>query len=185
MYFDILKAAAYAGIPVFIFSFLMVRRALASNRLKDFSGMHEFEKSMKDLSKSQKKQSKIPDVKNIGNYALDKWLNYGGGFYGLMVFLTFVCIEIGQVISFFKKLFSLNLSELFSNVSIQLLVKFFIDAIMNLVDAFIWFIYWPKQIDMYNGWVWLGIAYAAYFVGARVAYKFQTTKAATTGDMPQ
>jgi hypothetical protein len=44
-------------------------------------------------------------------------------------------------------------------------VDVLVNSIMNMVDAFIWFLYWPEQISMSNGWIWLFMAYAGYNLG--------------------
>jgi hypothetical protein len=40
---------------------------------------------------------------------------------------------------------------------------------MNFVTAIIWFTYWPDQIDMRNGWIWLGMTYAGHHFGRQLA----------------
>ena len=125
---------------------------------------------MKKQYKSEKKGFDFR--KSPSQHVIDKWLYFGGGFYGLMAFVTYMYIEVGQIISFFGRLFSLNLSQLFSSISINMLVNLFIDAIMNLVDAFVWFNFWMKEIEMMNGWVWLVCTYLAYLAGVKTAQHY-------------
>ena len=59
-------------------------------------------------------------------------------------------------------------------MTIDLLVDLIKNAIINLVDAFVWFNYWTSEVDMHNGWVWLGAAYLGYLAGSRLGYHYCT-----------
>ncbi len=107
------------------------------------------------------------DNKPSNNFIHQKWLSFGGGYYGLMALLTFTVIEAQQIYSFATNF--PGWQAMLDLLNVQDLVDIFVSQIMNLVDAFIWFIYWPDRIYMHNGWVWLGLSYAGYFVGSRLA----------------
>ena len=70
------------------------------------------------------------------------------------------------------RLFDLNWSQILSSISLKLLLDLVIESILNLVDAFIWFRYWPDEINMKNPWYWLIAAYSGYLLGARWAEKY-------------
>lgn len=108
-----------------------------------------------DTSESEKKPT--------NNYLHSKWLSFGGGFYGLMALLTFTVIEARELGAFIASLEGFD--SLVALISVDTLVSFIKNSIFNMVDAFVWFFYWPKYIAMGNGWVWLGMAYGGYNLG--------------------
>ena len=169
MVIEAIRASLYAGIPILIITYLLVSRAIVSNRLDDFSDTKSFNLAMKNMSKQYKADKKNNDVSSKNNKVLNKWLYFGGGFYGLMALITYFYIEIGEIFDFIGKLFQLNLSQFLSQVSINLLVDMLINAIRNLVDAFVWFNYWDGKIVMKNGFYWLIAAYVGYLLGAQIA----------------
>jgi hypothetical protein len=77
--------------------------------------------------------------------------------------MTFFAIEIQEVINFIASIEGFHtITNLMSFAS---LIKLFVASFMNFVAAIIWFTYWPGQIDMSNGWVWLDMSYAGYHFG--------------------
>lgn len=85
------------------------------------------------------------------------------GFYGLMALVTFFVIEVREVFGFILRIEGWHtLTDL---LNLDSLIDILIDSIMNMVDAFVWFNYWPDTIAIGNGWIWLGMAYAGYHVG--------------------
>lgn len=105
----------------------------------------------------------------IGETATNKWLFFGGGFYGLMAFGTYLYIEVGEIATFLLSLIDFTWVQFWSQLSIDLVIKFIINSVMNLVDAFVWFRYWPQVISMQNGWVWLIVAHVGYILAAQIA----------------
>jgi hypothetical protein len=173
MFIEILRAASFAAIPVLIIAYLMVSRAILSNRLARFADNKSLKSAMEDMSKKYKEdKKKKTDVQGINQGIINKWLYFGGGFYGLMAFITYVAIEGREIAAFVGKLFDLKWSQLLSSVSFQLLVDMLVESTLNLVDAFLWFRYWPDEINMKNGWYWLLAAYLGYLLGARLAEKY-------------
>jgi hypothetical protein len=179
MIIEAIRASLFAGIPILVITYLLVSRAIVSNRLENFSDTKSLNLAMKNMSKKykeDKKQNKRDKNKHTGellnnNRVLNKWLYFGGGFYGLMALITYFYIEIGEIFGFIGKLFKLSFSQLMSQVSFNLLIDLFIDAIRNIIDAFVWFSYWDDQITMKNGWYWLIAAYLGYMLGAQIAQR--------------
>lgn len=172
MLIEIIRASLLGALPVFLLSYLVLSKAFSSEKYDRKKKKRAKNAAQTEMSEptAQITEKKEPSGQfNIGERAMDKWLFFGGGFYGTMAFATFLAIEFGQIVGFFGKLFDLTWSQVFSKIGINLLVDFFIEAIMNMVDAFIWFIYWPKHIDMQNGWVWLIASYIAFTLAARCA----------------
>lgn len=176
MFIEVLRAALFAGLPVLMVSYLMVSRAILSDRMALFADNKGLKSAMKGMSKKYKEdKKKKTDVKGINQHIINKWLYFGGGFYGLMAFITYVTIEFREIADFLGKLFDLNWSQFWSNVSFKLLVDMIVQSVLNLVDAFVWFRYWSDEINMKNGWYWLIAAYLGYLLGARLAEKYPMT----------
>lgn len=96
-----------------------------------------------------------------------KWMEFGGGFYGVVAFYTYVLIEIGEVKDFFA-----GLIHLFDQGLVSLLVKFIIQSIMNFVTAIAWPVYWLSRIHS-EQWLWVIGAYGGYWLGARAAFRIR------------
>lgn len=162
MFFDIVKAVLFAGLPVGAFSFLMVYYAYLNNYL---STDVEFRHAFKNRNGVQSKLSKKHKKSLL--FLHSKWVTFGGGFYGLIALLTFVVIELLQIVNYLISIRSLqDITALFS---INALISMFIDSIVNMVKAAIWFTYWPDVFNTQNFIVWILIAYLGYQLGARFA----------------
>jgi len=94
-----------------------------------------------------------------------KWMKFGGGFYGVVAFLTYVVIELADVRDFLVKL-----PNLFEHGLVNLLVQFFIESLKNFITAISWPIYWLDRIDS-EQWLWFIGAYAGYWLGSNAAFR--------------
>ena len=162
MLIDVLKAMLVAGIPVAAFSFLMVYLAYYKGYLSTNS---HFKDAFKKNNDQQSKLSK----KHKGNllFLHSKWLTFGGGFYGLIALLTFIIIELSQIFNFLISIQGWqDISALFT---ISSLIAMFVDSIVNMVKAAIWFTYWPDKVASLNFLIWIIIAYLGYRLGAHLA----------------
>jgi len=180
---EIIRAALMGAMPVAAFSFLLIQWSIASGRLERPSGDENYKRQMKKQSKAakiealqdaiDKKEGVKKDKKPFfhkragGDLLYGKVMTFGGGFYGTMALLTYILIEIAEIWQFLGVLVSPSQWE--NKLGLGLLIEFFINSIMNLVSAFIWFITLPNHIDMGNGWIWLGAAYAGYALGTRLS----------------
>lgn len=175
MWAEFFRAAFFAGIPVGLVSFGLVWWALRSDYLEKTTDLKQLEKNVSMLSKAQSRKKKHRDIepKKL-NPVHNKWLKFGGGFYGVVALMTFVIIEFGEIAYFFGN-FSENVG-LISNLSIDLLVDFFIDSIMNFVAAISWPWYWMQEIRSGDIWIWFLVAYGGYWLGARIAMKVSGLK---------
>mgnify|MGYP000011006697 CR=1 FL=1 len=162
MFVDIVKAVLFAGIPVGAFSFLMVYYAYLNNYLStDVAFKHAFKKNNEAQTKLSKKHKKSL------LFLHSKWVTFGGGFYGLIALLTFVVIELLQIVNFLMSIRSFQ--EITALFSVNALISMFVDSVVNMLKAAIWFTYWPDVIHAQNFLVWIIIAYLGYQLGARLA----------------
>jgi hypothetical protein len=169
---SIFSAFLFAFIPLFAISYLLIAWALKSGKMGDFTDRKGFEsavKSMRDKNQQLKKDKSKKKKLQEENLIARKWFDFGGGFYGLMALLTYAYIEILEVFQFIGKLVDLTIAKILSNLGFDILIAFLINSIMNLVSAFIWFIFWPQEIGMSDGWIWLIAAYLGYLAGGKMA----------------
>jgi hypothetical protein len=159
---DVLKAFLLAFLPIGVLTFGVTYYAYKDGVIHpDDEEDDDWDTAIDDA---------LDEARPSNNYLHQKWLSFGGGYYGLMALLTFCVIEVQQIFDFVTNF--PGWQALRDMLNINDLVNFFVDQMMNLVDAFIWFFYWPDRIDMANGWVWLGLSYAGFYLGDRLARRF-------------
>jgi len=164
MYWDILRALAFVGCPIAAFSFLMVYFAYSKGYLApEVKITDAFNKKVHPNAKLSKKNKKSLA------FLHSKWMTFGGGYYGLLALLTFIYIEIKQITQFLLQV--TGIQDFIGLLSINALVAMFVDSIMNMVKAAVWFTYWPKVFDMSNGFIWLLTSYLGYRIGAVLAQR--------------
>lgn len=154
--FEIIKAIFMAGIPTAILTFIMIFYAIKR-------GYIEINEAVDSLKK-RKKQAKKDKEEFKVNPVHQKWLYFGGGYYGLMALGTYIHVEALEVINFFGNYSSF--SNILDQMSINAVIHLIIESFMNLIPAFTWFLYWPDLIVMHNGWYWLLASYIGYQLGA-------------------
>tara|TARA_X000000950_G_C13884272_1_gene648231 strand:+ start:1044 stop:1562 length:519 start_codon:yes stop_codon:yes gene_type:complete len=96
-------------------------------------------------------------------YLYDKWVWFGSGFYGLAGIWALIVIEVGELVGFLSNLGSFSGLGEISIVS--LIIEFLINQLGNLLQAFLWWGYWPADSML----VWLGVAYLGYWIGVELA----------------
>jgi hypothetical protein len=175
--FEAFEALIIVGIPVFSFSFLMVyfsyKKGYLSTEVSIKNAFKNDDKSSSKLSKANKKNLQ---------FFHSKWVTFGGGFYGLIAVLTFIIIELLQIINFWLSVTSLkDVTDLFS---ISSFVSMIVDSFINMITAAIWFTYWPNKLPSSLFIMWVLIAYIGYRIGAKHAYRFYLSKKAFEESIP-
>ena len=193
---EILHALFKAGLPVALASYALVWWALRHGYLGPVSSLKELEKGFSRLSREkkaarrrQKKSARSsavtlmqsgekPPAKDRLNPVHNKWLAFGGGFYGVVGLLTYGVVELGELRDFFLAFG--DLPAFFAQLGFGTLVSIFIGAARNFVVAIAWPAFWLSDIHSDYIWVWFVVAYAGYWAGARLAMRRFT--AAHTGE---
>lgn len=159
------KAFLMAGLPMFILTYALYVWTLKKGIIPE-------DDDLSNLAGSFRKQraAKRKAKEKSGSLLHDKWFSFGGGFYGLMAFITYVVIELGEIVDFFKNF--TGIMDFIERISVSMIVDFIISSIMNFVAAMVWFTYWPDVLDIQSGWVWLGIAYFGYWLGIQMAQDY-------------
>ncbi len=163
MFETILIAAFKAGLPVALTSYGLTWWALRNDYLDAVVDIGELEKQIKQQRKDRKKNRKKADPVH------NKWLAFGGGFYGVVALLTYVVIELGEILDFFLQFESI--SAFLSGISFDMLIRLVIDAIMNFILAIAWPWYWLGDIAGPHIWAWFAAAYGGYWAGTRLAIR--------------
>ena len=176
---ELFKALIAAGIPVAVSSYLLAWWALKNRYFGSVDSIKGLEKEIKRISKAKSNNKKNKkDKKNASdvdelpprhkmNPVHNKWLSFGGGFYGVVALLTYTVVELGEVRDFVSNLG--GFFQMLSNLSIDLIINFVIDSVMNFVIAIAWPFYWINEISSAHIWVWFIAAYAGYWAGTRFA----------------
>lgn len=158
----IFVAAFKAGLPVAVASYGLTWWALRNDYLGSVVDIAELEKQVKQQRKDKKNRKKADPVHN-------KWLAFGGGFYGVVALLTYVVIELGEIRDFFLQFESI--AAFFSSVAFDMLIRLIIGAFMNFIFAIAWPWYWMGDIAGSHIWVWFAMAYGGYWAGTRLALR--------------
>jgi hypothetical protein len=158
----IIFAAFKAGLPVALASYGLTWWALRNDYLDSVVDITELEKQIKQQSKDKKNRDQADPVHN-------KWLAFGGGFYGVVALLTYVVIELGEIRDFFLQFEGIR--AFFSGLSFGMLIDLVIDAFMNFILAIAWPWYWLGDIAGEYIWVWFAVAYGGYWAGTRLALR--------------
>ena len=183
---ELFRALFQATLPLAAFSFALVWWAVKRGYFKGEGGVRGLDREVKALNKSrklEKKQNKLdkkrrkqatrngeklePQKKTRKDPIAEKWMQFGGGFYGLVAFYTYVLIEWDEIADFISNFG--GFWQMIRNISVGALIDLFIDSIMNFVAAITWPIYWLARTAGEWIWVWLVAAYAGYWIGTRLA----------------
>lgn len=155
---DLFQAILLLGAPLVALSWFLFTWLFSSGEI-DRSADH------KTITSRLKKIKKVvADKENQNaNYVYEKWSWFGTGFYGLAGLWTFAVIEITQ---FFSFIFNFpGFEALFGDGIVDFLIEFMINQFGNVIQAFVWFTYWPADSII----IWILIAYLGYWVGVELA----------------
>ena len=179
----LLKCVFSIGITSFVLVWWAQRKGYVGDAtsMKEYGRIRKAEKELrketrrlrKEARKNAKKSDSSLDSPELEKPAEKKkydllhgkWMNFGGGFYGVVAVFTYALIELAEV-----KDFILNIADLFNHGMISLVVNFFIESIKNFVAAIGWPAYWLRRIQG-EQWFWLVSAYAGYWLGSWAAFR--------------
>ena len=184
MLWELIRALLLAGVPVALTSFALVWWSLRRGYLGPAGSVRDLEKDMKQMSKKRRAEKKRRKAEKQGGKAVtdprpadstlgridpvhNKWVTFGGGFYGVVALLTYVIVEVGELRDFFLGFESL--AALLARVGFDMLINLLVDALMNFVVAIAWPVYWMSEVSMNHLWIWFGAAYLGYWAGVKGA----------------
>ncbi|WMS88283.1 hypothetical protein [Pleionea litopenaei] len=146
-------ATLYGGVPVFLFTCGLLYWA----KQKGYRVRYRNDK------KSEFEEHK-PETKRLSaeGIVLNKWLTFGGGYYGMMALLTYLHVEVSDIIGAFANFESIQ--HFIDQISIGFFIGLIVEAFKNIIVAFLWFQYWGDILPINNGWVWLAATYGAFMI---------------------
>ncbi len=157
---DLPLAILELGLPVTALTWLLFYRLYSRGQLARDADHKTIDASLKQIRKVEKNSKETSD-----SMLHAKWMKFGGGFYGVAAAWTLIYIEASGIVgvilhpSVIKETFQKGLGDLIANqISGQ---------ITTLVDAAIWFSWWPDK--GHGPIVWLAVAYVAYVAGLNLA----------------
>lgn len=163
MLLEILKAIFLAGLPIAVISYYLVLLTSKNTTL------------VSKNSKQLKQELKTVTIENneedhfVKKAVQKKFLKFGGGFYGVLTFITYIHIEIMQIIDFIRS-FS-GFQNFIDSIGFSMIINFFLEAIMNLIQAFMWPMYWYKYLPIGSFWIWIIAALFAHTAATKYALK--------------
>lgn len=96
-------------------------------------------------------------------------MRFGGGFYGMVAMYTLIRLELVDV-----AIFLASLSDLILNLDLSVIVRLFVESVMDFVAAITWPIYWLENSGSSRLWLWLIVAYGGYWSGLKVSERYLT-----------
>jgi len=157
------------GVPIGVFTLALVWWALQGGHLKESTNIKGLMREMKAMSRSDKKKKKAdPEWEKEKLHPLQKkWTKFGGGFYGIVAFFTYIVVETLEVIDTVTHLG--GFIDFIKNLNLDVIIQMFVQALMNFITAIVWPVYWMKRIETHQVWVWFVMAYAGYWAGLKLA----------------
>ncbi len=131
--------------------------------LKGLGNKHDVVKPENLKKRVKQKNGKL----KTGNSFLDKWLEFGGGYYGSIALIHLIFIELAQIKEFIADW--PGGTEFINGLGINTLVTFFIEQIMNFVAAISWPVDYLGRYSIAQIAIFIGITYLAYQVSRKIA----------------
>lgn len=98
--------------------------------------------------------------RKTGDRLIDKWLGFGGGYYGTVTFLTFVTIELTEFFAFITD--QQAIANFFNTLGIGTIIRFFIGQFQNFLAAILWFTDYIGDYPWFIVILWFAASYGAY-----------------------
>ena len=94
-------AALMVGLPIAAFTLALVWWALSRGHFKESTDSKALEREIKRMAKTTRKASKNKNTEDSGpQHPLQKkWAKFGGGFYGIVAFFTYIVVEVTDIIT--------------------------------------------------------------------------------------
>lgn len=157
---ELVHAIFELGLPVAALSWLLFYRLYSRGDLARDADHKAIDASLKEIRKAQKQSKETSD-----SMLHAKWMKFGGGFYGVAAAWTLLYIEASGIVGVI--LHPSVLQEMFHKGIVHLVVQQITGQVATLVDAAVWFTWWP---DRGHGPVaWFAVAYVGYIAGLNLA----------------
>lgn len=164
--FDLLMAMVMLGLPMVALSWFLFSLLFETGEIGRDADHKLISARVKELKKATESSSKNASL------LYKKWMWFGSGFYGLAGLYTLVIIELRELSGFLANL--PESANYFSNGIVDAIITFLINQLGNVVQAFLWWGYWPGDSIL----IWIAVAYLGYWVGVELArrHKLQSVQ---------
>ena len=188
---EVFWALLMVGAPIAVFTLALVWWALHQGHFQESLDAKALDREMKAMGKNRKKKDKADQATEHGpDQTLDqflaspspvqrKWAKFGGGFYGIVAFFTYIVVEMTDVTTTILSFG--GFTDFLRQLDFNLIIGIFIEALTNFITAMIWPVYWMERIETDQTWIWFLVAYGGYWLGLKQAQAmFQRRKDAGT-----
>lgn len=179
MIIEAIWAVVLVGVPICAFTLAIVWWGLHHGHFTEVNDRKGLARELKKLGKKKvepenaNSQNNKPQNNKSQNSKPDliqkNWAKFGGGFYGVVAFFTYLVVEIREVLDAIMNIG--GLWEFIKHLDLGVFIKLFIAAIMNFVTAMVWPLYWIKRIDTNQVWMFFVAAYGGYALGLKLAQR--------------
>ena len=162
----IIDAILLAGVPLSIISFILFAWGYKTNKIPpEKTANDDYEYDPDELTEDRTEQPKT------GNFIFDNWFQFGGGYYGIMSLITFLHLELNELLELSTKLFDATNVESFIQLLMQSVMQLFLESMLNFVNAFLWWNHWANNLPVPagQGFTWLICSYIGYVIGQKAA----------------
>lgn len=105
----------------------------------------------------------------LTNPFINKWLGFGGGYYGIVAFVKLVFIEFGQFTAFVKEW--QGMEEFADSLGLGTLIGFFVEQMQNFISAIIWPTYYLRTYSIFECAIFVIATYFIYECSKKLAVK--------------
>ena len=109
------------------------------------------------------------DEVNTGSDFLDKWFQFGGGYYGTMAMVKFADLELQQLREFLNNWKGVD--ALVDGLGVGTLINFLIEQVMNAIWASVWFFDYIVRFSFFELALFILVTWIAYEGSLRFAIK--------------
>lgn len=113
------------------------------------------------------KDTGLKQDRKTGQFAIDKWLVFGGGYYGTVAFVKLVLSEVGQAYNFLNDWE--GILTYLADLGIGTIVSFFINQLQTFIQAIIWPTDYFGDYSLFQLVILLSLSYGSYWWAQNLA----------------
>ena len=170
---EVFWALLLVGLPIGAFTMALVYWVLRGTHSRGPLDSGVLRREIMTVTQRKKKNRKNKGADKEEEKVLHplqkKWTKFGGGFYGIVAFFTYIVVEVIEIIDMIANFG--GFIDFIKQLDFDVIVQMFVQALMNFVTAIAWPAYWLKRIETDHVWIWFLMAYAGYWAGLKLVEK--------------
>jgi len=172
---EVFWAMLLVGLPICAFTMALVYWVLRGTHSRDSLDSDALRLEIMAVTqrnkknKKNKKKNAVKEEEKALHPLQKKWTKFGGGFYGIVAFFTYIVVEVIEIIDMIANFG--GLIDFIKQLDFNVIVQMFVEALKNFITAIVWPVYWLERVDTDQVWVWFLMAYAGYWVGLKLVEK--------------